>query len=145
MEARLPHHPLSDRLKNQAVSRTMSDGRPASGSAHWPSVTPSCQRPVPVRRVAHLLAEGLPESGHGGGGEGSAGNAAHHHRLAAGTGAVGPQGGQLTQLAAGQVGFGAAAVDRVFPVGGLLPASKHPGQTGSSPAVSWCTSAAADG
>lgn len=81
----------------------------------------------PVR--PYLLSEGFPESGHGGGGEGSAGNAAHHHRLPSGTGTVGLQGRQLPQFTAGQVGFLPGAVDRVVPVGGLLPASEHPGQT----------------
>lgn len=44
------------------------------------------------------------------------------------TGTVGLEGHQLSQFTAGQVGFIASAVDRVVPVGGLLPASKHPGQ-----------------
>lgn len=91
-----------------------------------------------VQQVTHLLPEGLPEAGHGGGGEGSAGDAAHHHRLPAGTGSasvsVSPGGRQLTQLAAGQVGLGPAAVDRVVPVGGLLPARKHPANTDQSDA-----------
>lgn len=96
--------------------------RPLSTDLYRPPVTPEYPE-------AHLLTEGFPEPSHGGRGEGSPRNAAHHHRLASMTGAVGLEGRQLSQFTAGQVGFIAGAVDRVVPVGGLLPASEHPGQT----------------
>lgn len=76
----------------------------------------------------YLLSEGLPESRHGRRGEGSAGHAAHDHGQPSRTGLVGLHRCSLAQFTAGQMGLVASAVDRIVPVCGLSPASKHPAQ-----------------
>lgn len=82
------------------------------------------------RNGLYLLSESLPESRHGRRGEVSAGDAAHHHGQPFRTGPVGLGGRSLAQLAAGQMGFVARAVDGVVPVRGPLPAGEHPAQMG---------------
>lgn len=84
----------------------------------------------------YLLSEGLPEACQARRGKGSARNAAHNHRQPTVAGSVGLERLHLAQFAAGQMGFVSGAVDRVLPVGGLLPAGKHPveeGGDGSNP------------
>lgn len=78
----------------------------------------------------YLLSEGLPEARQARRGKGSARNAADDHRQPAVAGSVGLERLRLAQFAAGQVGFVSGAVDRVVPVGGLLPAGKHPAEEG---------------
>lgn len=78
----------------------------------------------------YLLSEGLPEARQARRGEGSARDAAHDHRQPVVAGSIGLERFHLAQFAAGQVGFVSGAVDRVVPVGGLLPAGKHPVEEG---------------
>lgn len=80
----------------------------------------------------YLLSEGLPEARQARRGEGSARNAAHDHRQPTVAGSVGLERLHLAQFAAGQVSFVSSAVDQVVPVGGLLPAGKHPAEEGGS-------------
>lgn len=75
------------------------------------------------------MSEGLSEPRHGRRGEGSSGDAAHHHRQPFSAGAVGLQRRDLAQFTAGKMGLVSSAVDGVVPVHGLPPASKHPAQT----------------
>lgn len=76
----------------------------------------------------YLLSEGLPKSRHECWGKVFTRHAAHHHRQSSRAGPIGLLQYSLAQFTAGQVCFIASAVDRVVPVCGLSPASKHPAQ-----------------
>lgn len=78
--------------------------------------------------VFYLLSEGLPKSRHECWGKVFTRHAAHHHRQSSRAGPIGLLQYSLAQFTAGQVCFIASAVDRVVPVCGLSPASKHPAQ-----------------